>query len=81
MKAILLTIALLCLSSVSAASTYFLLLDGESAISYSLDFSSIHVSTAGLIFATVLFVVGTFGRKKKKLAKNSTIVGAFARSS
>ena len=67
---------------IDGSQAYFLKLVGIADANYEVNIqavSAVPVPAAGILFATVLFGVGTLGRRKKKTNKNE-IVGAFARS-
>ena len=86
-KLVLIVTALMGVLSASFASTLpAFSITGSSADSIILtnnnskNISTVPVPVAGLLFASVLFGAGVFGRRKKK-SKKTLIVGAFARSS
>lgn len=66
--------------SLTANTTYRMLLSGSQGRSYDGQVSAVPVPAAGILFASALFGAGVFGRRKKKSAKIS-MVGAFTRAS
>ncbi len=65
----------------TGGSTYYLQFAGVTDTSYNVDVAAVPVPAAGILFASALLGAGAFGRRKRKSAKTTSMVGAFTRAS